>query len=123
MSEESSNMDKYSNASRGIFEMLRHGKRASELSDLDLISHAVEDVWADIDMTSWESAILDELIQRFNSTKSNQEKPPEPLEWPKNIHIMEPSFWDATCPQCGSSLKLKWFFKKKCIHPECGWSN
>lgn len=34
--------------------------------------------------------------------------------------IKEFSFWNDKCPDCGSSMSLKWFFKKKCIHPECG---
>ena len=26
----------------------------------------------------------------------------------------------VVCPECGSSMKLTWKLKRKCIHPECG---
>ena len=37
--------------------------------------------------------------------------------------IKEGTFWSDICPECQSSLELIWFFKKKCINEECGYTN
>jgi len=48
-------------------------------------------------------------------------KPPEILTKFPLIRLIREWDYGSYCPQCGSSLKLKFlFFKtKKCIQPEC----
>jgi hypothetical protein len=51
-----------------LFCMCDETKRAEKLGDKDLISDAIK-AWAELDMHSRESAVIDELIQRFKAAK------------------------------------------------------
>jgi hypothetical protein len=51
-----------------LFRMCDEVERAEELNDADLISDVIK-AWAEFDMHSRESAVVDELIQRFKAAK------------------------------------------------------
>lgn len=51
--------------------MCRNSDEAEKLSDEVLANELLEKVWANMDMSSWESSILDEAIHRLRKQSNN----------------------------------------------------
>jgi hypothetical protein len=54
-----------------LAQMCRNSDEAAKLSDKVLANELLETVWANMDMSSWESSILDEAIHRLRKQSNN----------------------------------------------------
>lgn len=52
-----------------IFRMCDYVKMAKVMEDDELLAHLFSSVWVEIDITSWESAVVSEVIERFRGEK------------------------------------------------------
>jgi hypothetical protein len=57
--------------------MYRNSDEVAKLSNEVLASEILEKVWADMDMSTWESCLLDEAIQRLRKQSNVRRDRPE----------------------------------------------